>query len=243
LSIKTRLVRAVPTRFQTPWRYHLRRLSHRLERELAYLGQILDAPSTCVDVGANFGMYTYALAKLARRVEAFEPLPACADALEAYFGENVHVHRVALSSRQGRVNLYTPVEGGRPNVERSGLARADADVVAIEVDAKSLDDFEFEEVSFLKVDVEGHELDVLAGATDTIARSRPVMLLEIEQRHISGSVADVIARVEGYGYRGHFLSNGVLREASAFVYEVHQAPFLDGVLAPGYVNNFFFLPA
>lgn len=242
MSLKNKLVRAVPARFQTPWRYHYRRLTHRLERELSFLGEVLREPNTCVDVGANYGMYTRALTKLARRVVAFEPLPACADALEAHFGANVLVHRVALSARSGRVTLYTPIEGGRPNVERTGVTHTTEHSATIEVEARRLDEFGLEDVSFIKVDVEGHELEVLAGAADTIARDHPVLLVEIEQRHTQRPVADLIGSIEEIGYRGYFLDGAALRATTDFSYEKHQAPFLDGILAKGYINNFFFLP-
>lgn len=243
MSLKARIVSAIPVSYQTPWRYHIRRLTHRLERELPFLAHVLKAPRTCVDVGANYGMYTCVLAKMARRVEAFEPIPACAAALRAYFGSTVQVHRVALSSRSGHVTLFTPVRGGVVNFESTGLGVASPDAIPVEVETRRLDEFELIDVSFVKIDVEGHELEVLEGGQHTIARDRPILLVEIEQRHSGRPVADVIAHIETLGYSGHFLVDGILRPVRGFSYEEHQAPYLENVMAAGYINNFFFLPA
>lgn len=241
MSVKSRIVRAIPRRFQTPWRYHLRRLTNRLEREILFLDRVLKDPRTCVDIGASYGLYTYALTKLARNVEAFEPLPECANALEAYFGPEVRVHRVALSSKEGRATLYTPIDAQGANVESTGL-RVSPNAVSTEVTVKRLDDYHLGDVSFVKIDVEGHELDVLAGATDTIAQNRPILLVEIEQRHGLRPVQDIISQIEGYGYSAHFLDGQDLRPGADFSYERHQAPYLGDVMARGYINNFFFLP-
>jgi hypothetical protein len=48
-----------------------------------------------------------------------------------------------------------------------------------------LDDFGFQECSFLKIDVEGHEVEVLQGAIETIARTRPRILIEVRGKNLA----------------------------------------------------------
>ena len=76
-------------------------------------------------------------------------------------------------------------------------------------------------------------------------RSRPLLLIEIEQRHHRESIAEVFEQIVSHGYEGAFLdAAGLLRPLTAFDVERHQ---LEPVLRPNrgqpYVNNFFFSPS
>jgi hypothetical protein len=59
------------------------------------------------------------------------------------------------------------------------------------IKAKRLDDYDFSDVDLIKVDVEGHEESVLAGGMRTIEINRPVLIVEIEQRHIKKPIEEV----------------------------------------------------
>jgi hypothetical protein len=82
----------------------------------------------------------------------------------------------------------------------------------MEVACKPLDYYGLEDVGFLKIDVEGHELAVLRGATETISRSYPSILVEAEDRHRPGTVADVCEYLSLFGYGRMILRNGQLVE-------------------------------
>ena len=84
----------------------------------------------------------------------------------------------------------------------------------MEVACKPLDYYGLEDVGFLKIDVEGHELAVLRGATETISRSYPSILVEAEDRHRPGTVADVCEYLSLFGYGRMILRNGQLVELS-----------------------------
>jgi FkbM family methyltransferase len=151
--------------------------------------------SDVVDVGANFGAYTLIMARLVGptgKVFAFEPIPALADALtrtcEAF--PNVKVLGEALSGGHGErevMDLRVPLLAG--GVPEPALAAVDPAPWAgtglrtwkvFRVPARRLDDHlaSFRDVSFIKVDVEGHEPAFLEGAIETIRRFRPVLQLE-----------------------------------------------------------------
>ena len=103
-------------------------------------------------------------------------------------------------------------------------------------------DGERRSVSFIKIDVEGHEVAVLEGARHTIATHKPNLLIEIEGRFLDGPVQDVIDRVLALGYRGEFLDAfGQRRPVSRFDEAVHQDRAIDP-LDPRYICNFLFTP-
>jgi hypothetical protein len=101
-------------------------------------------------------------------------------------------------------------------------------------------------IAFVKIDVEGHEPQVIGGASQLLASSHPVLLVEIEQRHHSAPVDSVIDEVESYGYSTWAVGADKLIPRSAFDLERDQLRFLtDGFqnrMPNGYINDFLFLP-
>jgi len=107
-----------------------------------------------------------------------------------------------------------------------------------------LDDYRLAPVGFIKIDVEGHEGAVLAGARDTVARNHPIALVEAEERHNAVAVCGVARFFEEFGYRGYFLLEGRLRPIAEFDAAAHQdgSHLSDGRHTGVYVNNFLFVP-
>ncbi len=159
------------------------------EREvLRLLPDLVGPGDLAVDVGANVGILTARLARLvgpSGRVIAVEPSPRCLDDLQGVvdaLGEANHVSVVqaALGAAEGTVvltgwdnpdhrGLGTAVPG-----HRAGLQENWYDGQAVEVPQRRLADVVAAhagewEVGFLKVDVEGYEAEVLAGAPDLFA--------------------------------------------------------------------------
>lgn len=240
--VKKFIFATVPARFQLPLRFRYERWLGRLEPEMLLLGQLLGSKPLAVDIGANFGPYCYCLARLGKRVEAFEPLPEIARTLGAYRSPLIRVHNVALSSAAGTLQLYTPIFDGVPYPACSTFTPVEGPHETCSVPVRTLDSFAFADICLVKIDVEGHELEVLRGAVDTLRREQPLLLVEIEQRHLRFPMAEVFDFIQALGYAGWFLAAGRLRPLAEFAYESHQQPFLADVNNPAYVNNFFFLP-
>jgi FkbM family methyltransferase len=124
-----------------------------------------------VDVGAHVGMWSHFLAQDFRHVHAFEPVPLFRKCFELNVAQhNVTLHSFAL----GRASLpcslsVDPANSGATHI--SALGRGGAEI-------RPLDDFELDEVDFIKIDVEGFELFVLEGAQETLLRCRPVLIVE-----------------------------------------------------------------
>jgi len=143
-----------------------------------------------IDIGANIGLYSIALAKYFDRVIAFEANPITFRVLEANLAltgtRNVQPFCEGVSSKAGRASLYIPGDG------HLGWATLSADrhttdtaMIETAIDLDALDnlskrrDFEQSRVSLIKIDVEGHEAEVLAGATGILERWGPVVLVEV----------------------------------------------------------------
>jgi FkbM family methyltransferase len=188
-----------------------KRIRRRGDPELAHLASLVGAGRRTIDVGANRGVYSYWLARCSRVVKAFEPNPDLAQRLAAAGLRPVTVHSVALSDGVGAAELLVPHHhsgglddpGGRldalaPRVSAARFATTRA----------RLDDFGFDEVDFIKIDVEGHEEKVLDGAWDTITANRPALLIKLEERHSRGCLERVVGRFQGLGYQTLFLDDG-----------------------------------
>lgn len=209
------------------------------EPEIRLLRQLVDPHRAAVDVGAHMGAYTFFLSRLCRRVHAFEPLAECAAFLRAAYGPHVEVHACALSDHSGQARLLT---GGAGVAQTARLGEAGAGEPAVTVEVRRLDEFELGEVGFVKIDAEGAECAVLRGAAGLLARCRPVLLVEIEERHVGERFAGELAFVESLGYRGSFLLEGALQPLARFDLETLQRARLRGDRSRPYINNFVFEP-
>lgn len=218
------------------------------ERELRELPRLVAPGTIAVDVGAHFGTYSHALCRLVGkrgRVISFEPIEEDARYLTAAARQlrlPMDVHACALSAVTGTAELTVPERHGDRKTALSTLESHDGggggEVRTVEVRrlADVLADAALP-VSFIKIDVEGHESAVLDGAVETIARYRPILLIEIEQRFHDRPVAAVIDRVLAMGYHGQFLNAaGQRRPSSEFDPQFHQDPAIDP-LARQFIAN------
>jgi FkbM family methyltransferase len=208
------------------------------------------APSLCnrnkisIDIGAASGIYTFHVLDTSRECLAFEPRQPEAlkiSAIAKGLSLPVRVEPVALSVDGGETTLRIyEIWGGRATVESENLL-VDCDsgkIYEVTVPTRRLDDYDLDAVGFIKIDVEGHELSVLRGASNTIERHRPVMLIEIEDRHKPNATRDVHRFLGNLGYEGYFLLDRKLTPMTCFDVAAHQDNWQKSGL---YINNFFFV--
>jgi FkbM family methyltransferase len=151
--------------------------------------------ATVVDVGANAGQFTRAAlgAWPDARVVAFEPLPEAADALAAMHGVvgDIEVHRCALGAADGATTFYPHRHSLSSSVLRVAPAAGDLpwaeELPGRTVDLRRLDTVmagrSLDRPALLKLDVQGFELEVVSGATQTLAQ---VDALLVETAFVAG---------------------------------------------------------
>lgn len=124
-----------------------------------------------VDVGANVGLWSRPLTKVFNHVIAFEPLEQVYSCLERNVaGLNIEIHKHALGSVNGKVEMvYDAANTGSSYVSEIGQGS---------IDIKRLDDLNLPKFGLLKIDCEGHELEVIKGGEQTILKYKPIVVVE-----------------------------------------------------------------
>jgi FkbM family methyltransferase len=147
--------------------------------------------SVILDIGANIGVWTINLARQNRQVHCFEPffpsyLALCGNIFLNKVENNVLVYNCALTNTTDKKLYISNNEanniGGVMLVEHPEGA---------EINLKTIDSLNLQRLDFIKVDVEGHEYNVLKGGEETIKKYKPVIFFEcwtkesfIEQKNI-----------------------------------------------------------
>jgi FkbM family methyltransferase len=218
--------------------------------------QALHRPGIAIDVGAHDGRLTLPLAALPNmHVIAFEPLPPAFARLQRKAPANVTLRTEALSDRAGTVTLTVHRVRGAAQEEWASfvkdyvqLQRDDPRIEAVdtwEVQTITLDSLGLTGVTAIKVDVEGAEQEALRGMLDTLRRCRPIVSVEIEERHRAGSTTAVPELLRPLGYTGFFEFYGDWRRIETLDVETMQkgspSPAAFEVSHP-YVFGFYFVP-
>ena len=160
--------------------YQSRRASNKFEPELKLLKYLIPPGSIAIDGGANKGVYSWFLSKTCLEVHAFEPNPAMFAYLQKSVPKNTFCYRVALSDTHGQATFHLPTSSGIFHNTRGSLLKVfgESGCREFNVETRRIDDFDFENVGFIKLDIEGAELLALKGAENTIERDRPLILAE-----------------------------------------------------------------
>jgi FkbM family methyltransferase len=176
------------------------------ENEMAILSSLCDKSKISIDVGASDGLYLAPMRKYSKHCIAFEPRSVAKKELDYLFRKcmNVTIEEVALSNYTGvaKLQIFKDDEG-RSTIEKENDLTSEGSVEIVDVPVLKLDDYIFQEgVGFIKIDVEGHEENVLQGALSMLNKFHPNILIEIEERHNKGSFNRVQFLLHAEGYKG-----------------------------------------
>lgn len=189
------------------------------EPELAVLSGLIWRGDYILDIGANFGRYTYHFSKLAGptgQVISIEPIGGTFEILKSNVAkfalENVVCVNQAVSDVNGFVTMQVPESGsGGKNFYEAHITAVGTGVTpCIRLDDAYSD---LPRLDFIKCDVEGHELNVLNGATGLIAKFRPLLLIEIggDPDDAATNAGKAFALLQNLGYAPYIPDDGHLR--------------------------------
>jgi FkbM family methyltransferase len=128
---------------------------------------------SAIDVGKHCGFWSFYLGGNFKKVYAFEPVEIFREFFKKNIPhENVELLPVALGNENSFVSMNVELENtGATHVSNKtdGLNK---------VELKKLDDYEFTDIDFIKIDVEGYENQVVLGAKETLLRNKPIIIVE-----------------------------------------------------------------
>jgi FkbM family methyltransferase len=186
-AIRKSIGARIPLRWRLPMEYYLYRAGADCEAELKWLDEICPRRATAIDIGANIGVYSYKMAKLFGRVYSFEINPDLIAPLEAFESGRISVIAKGLSAGAENLTLHIPVVNRIPLTGWASLQLGNcpdtAEHIEKSVEVATLDSYEISDVCLIKIDVEGHELEVLRGAAHTIEQWRPAVIAEVKERN------------------------------------------------------------
>lgn len=217
--------------------------------EISYLLQCIRPGDTVFDIGAHKGGYTYWMEKAVGsegKVIAFEPQLSGARLLRNLFrSRNVHVVGLGISNSKGKQELFIKPQANRVSYEAS-LEKNYQDGRIEVIDTTTIDHYCHDneiKPAFLKIDVEGHEKEVLEGGKTTITNYHPFLLVEIEERHAGRQKMESIFNfMRNLDYDCYFFYDGVKTPLEKFDHAQHQS--IENLVKNKklYSNNFVFEP-
>jgi FkbM family methyltransferase len=176
------------------------------------------------------------LSKISNKVYSFEPINYLFKSQKYLFkNSNVTNFNCALGSKKQRRKFYIPINN---DPESSIIAKKNSTI--INVDVNKGDDLLKKKIDFIKIDVEGFELDVLIGLKKIIKKSRPLLLIEIEKRH-NRNYLKVFKLLKNTGYKiyyldkNEFILKSLLYKNINYFFKKKQ----NKRVSKNYVNNFF----
>ena len=214
------------------------------EKELLIIDKFADKTKDALDVGVYRGVYSYKLSQNFKNIHSFEPNPLLFPYLEKNLIKiisNIKLYNLALSNDNGFTELKLPLRSKsifEDNIEelfQLGAATMHPNnkinnYKKVPIKMKKLDDIEIgNKIGLIKIDVEGHEKNVLQGGIETVKKNKPVLLVEIEERHTKTPITEIITFINSIGYK-------------AFISKENDLIEIDKVRDLTRENNFFFLP-
>lgn len=220
------------------------------DAELLLLEFFLTKNSVFFDIGTNKGEYAYYAEKLmdSKNIYLFEPEKKLNKQLQAIFN-NCNVNNLALSDSKGIHQFKIPVINGvvdncLSSLEIDNKEDNETEAIIYEVKTETLDNFTKDKniiPDLIKIDVEGHELSVLKGAENFIAKYHPALIIEIEQRHHKDiNIESVFESFKQKGYNCYYYSK---KQSQLFSYDnkTYLTNTKDYFGKIDYINNYIFI--
>ncbi len=154
--------------------------------DVALMVEILKSikPDLSLDIGANIGNHCLVISDYSEKVLAFEPSPKTFNKLKNNVNlnnvNNITVFMLGLSAKESQGCLYIDdVNAGASSLlKKCGSEVKTIDVRLVNGDCFIDENKGFSKIDFVKIDVEGHEAEVIKGIKQTILKDKPLIILE-----------------------------------------------------------------
>jgi len=164
------------------------------EHELFNLKHLITYKGNALDVGCNLGLWTYGLSKQKKinKIISFEPNKKITKHIYEHNNKNIRTLHYGLSNKKDEKILNTPIckkmalHGWSSFEKKKDFKKTFNKFIEIKSKVMKLDYFNFKNVSFIKIDVEGHELKLLQGAKKFFQTNKPNCLIEISKMNLAG---------------------------------------------------------
>ena len=191
------------------------------EPEILILEDLVNSGRASIDIGVYRGVYSYHLLKYSEFVYSFEANPLLISKLNKGFKNfnNIKIENFAISSSSGQTQLKIPFRDVSADYDyeqkyQLGIASIHPEnhlqelkYHTVDVQKITLDEYNFNhKIGFIKIDVEGHEMDIIKGAKNLLGRDKPNLLIEIEEKHTGIFPQLAISEIKNYGYECFILN-------------------------------------
>ena len=223
-----------------------------IEPELIWIKDYLQKNAVFIDIGTNVGSFIYQLEQklLPENMYAFEPNERLYFRLKRIF-TNINIYPFALSDKNETATFKIPIIKGKEFNSRGTLKvdyreNGEEKHVFQQVKVIKLDDWEelknLKKIDFIKIDVEGNEMQTLRGAKNMIEKFHPTLMVEMEQRHHQEPLYQLISEIENWGYQPYFLNRKTfeLENLGENLIANLSQNFIDS--KETYINNIIFIP-
>jgi FkbM family methyltransferase len=185
--------------------------------------------SAFYDIGANIGNHTVFLVDLFEHVYCFEPNPKALEILKTNVREltQVKIFPVGLSNEDAQLDFMT---GSATNLGNAHIVTPEETYepmarISVRNGDRLIDDEKLVPPTIMKIDVEGHEPEVIAGLEATIKRHKPVIVMEILARALD-KISPIAEQLNACGYRVFKMSGlGRVQQSMRFRNELVLSPF------------------
>ncbi len=222
-----------------------------VEPELVWIKEFLPKNAVILDIGANVGTFLYQLQNSLSHsnIYAFEPNKKLNKRLKRLF-PTMHILPFALSDENTTAEFKVPIIKGKMVASRGTLNTSykekdeennyteTVEVIKLDHWAKSKN---IQKIDFIKIDVEGNEIKTLHGGKNTIIQFKPVLMVEMEQRHHEQPIWNEISEVESWGFEAKYLNRNNF-ELEKLTEEILIKNTADEKNKTEYINNIIFIP-
>lgn len=182
------------------------------EVEISVLRKIINRGDIAIDVGAHHGIYTNQLKKLVGnkgKIYAIEPQNELYEYLLLAFKKykNIILINAAAYNVISNQQLFTPIHNGSLATGGASLKKQSAQNSITSVDTITIDSLNLNRCNFIKIDVEGGELNVLEGSLNTIRKFHPILLIEIDFNLSGKDLTQTLSILQSFKYKPYLIEN------------------------------------